>query len=118
MKHSFVLAAKDIKLLLRDKAALFWVLIFPLMIAILFGSVFGGSNGSSAIKIALIDQDGSKQSQGLVKRIAGSSAVSIQAPARGVDQIDQVRKGDLTAYIVIPKGYGDAASKMQYATGP
>jgi ABC-2 type transport system permease protein len=118
MKQSFTVAIKDIKLLIRDKASLFWVLIFPLMIAVLFGSIFGGSNGSSAIKTAIIDQDGSPQSKALVKRISASSAVSVQPPKAGVDPVDQVRKGDLAAYIVIPKGYGEAASRMQYATGP
>jgi ABC-2 type transport system permease protein len=118
MKRSFTLAFKDIKLLLRDKAALFWVLAFPLMIAILFGSIFGGSEGSSAIKIALLDQDGSKQSKALADRIRDSRAVAIQAPKDGVDPMNQVRKGDLSACIVIPRGYGDAASKMQYASGP
>src|SRR5579885_2860672 len=117
MKRSVTLAGKDIKLLLRDKSALFWVLVFPLMIAVLFGSIFGGSNGSSAIKIALIDQDGSPQSKDLANRIKGP-AVSIQAPEPGTDPQDQVRKGDLAAYVLIPKGYGEAASRMQYAIGP
>lgn len=115
MGRSFSLAKKDIRLLLRDKSAMFWVLIFPLMIAVLFGQIFGGSNSSSAIKIALIDQDGSKQSKDLANKIGHSKAVKVQAVA---DPANAVRKGDLSAYVLIPKGYGDAASRMQYATGP
>jgi ABC-2 type transport system permease protein len=118
MKRSFALAGKDIRLLLRDKSALFWVLIFPLMIAILFGSIFGGSNGASAIKIKVIDQDGSKQSKSLADRLAGSGGVAVQPAKAGVNPVEEVRKGDLTAYVLIPKGYGEAASRMQYATGP
>jgi len=118
MGRSFILASKDIKLLLRDKTALFWALVFPLMIAILFGSIFGGSNGTSAIKIALDDQDQSKQSMALAKRLASSDAVKITAPDKGVAAADAVRKGDIAAYVVIPKGYGEAASRLQYANGP
>ena len=118
MGRSFILASKDIKLLLRDKTALFWALVFPLMIAILFGSIFGGSNGTSAIKIALDDQDQSKQSMELAKRLASSDAVKITAPDKGVAAANAVRKADLAAYVVIPKGYGEAASRFQYANGP
>jgi ABC-2 type transport system permease protein len=88
------------------------------MIAILFGSIFGGSNGTTAIKIALEDQDGSKQSADLVKRISSSTAVSIQKLSQGKTAAEAVQKGELAAYVLIPKGYGEAASKFQYATGP
>lgn len=118
MGRSFTLAIKDIKLLLRDKSAMFWVLVFPLMIAVLFGSIFGGSNGGSKIKVALMDQDGSKESSALMGRLLKSSALEVAKPDAGVTPQDAVRKGDLSAYVLIPKGYGQAASKFQYATGP
>lgn len=117
MNSAFTLAKKDIKLLLRDKSAMFWVLVFPLLIAILFGSIFGGSGDSNAIKVAVIDQDGSKESKGFVDRLRSSTAVSIKDPA-GKDPVDEVRRGNLSAYILIPKGYGEAARSMQYAKGP
>lgn len=117
MNTALTLALKDVKLLLRDKAALFWVLVFPLLIAILFGSIFGGSNESNAIKIAVIDQDQTKESKGLVERLGSSKAVSIKAP-EGKDPVDEVRRGNLSAYVLIPKGYGEAARTMQYDSGP
>lgn len=118
MGRSLTLALKDIKLLLRDKSAMFWVLVFPLMIAVLFGSIFGGSNTSSKIKVALVDRDGSKESRALIGRLQGSKALDVEKPEAGIAPEDQVRKGNLTAFILIPKGYGDAASKFQYASGP
>lgn len=117
MNAVFTLANKDVKLLLRDKGALFWVLVFPLLIAILFGSIFGGSNGSNAIKVAVIDQDGTKESKGFVDRLRSSTALKIQ-DSGAKDPIDEVRRGNLSAYILIPKGYGDAARTMRYSTGP
>lgn len=117
MNRSITLALKDVKLLLRDKAALFWVLVFPLMIAILFGSIFGGSNGSSPIKIALVDQDQSKESSALVARIRKSEAINAKGSDLG-SAVEAVRKSDLAAYVLIPKGFGDAARKLQYGSGP
>src|SRR6478672_10186941 len=104
MGRSFTLAFKDIKLLLRDKSAMFWVLVFPLMIAVLFGSIFGGSNGSSKIKVALVDRDGSKESTALMGRLHASKALDVEKSGAGVAPQDEVRKGDLTAFILIPKG--------------
>ena len=118
MGKSLTIALKDLKLLIRDKSAMFWVLIFPLMIAILFGSIFGGSNNTSKIKVALLDQDKTKESAALMARLQASHALSVQAPKPGEDPIDQVRKGNLTAYILVPKGYGDAARTFQYSKAP
>ncbi|HEY3782430.1 MAG TPA: ABC transporter permease [Fimbriimonadaceae bacterium] len=118
---SLTLALKDVKLLVRDKSALFWVLVFPLMIAILFGSIFGGSNGASKIDVVLIDQDNSKQSQELVKGLKDSTALNVLAPAQS-DALsaakESVRKGNLSAYILIPKGFGHEVQTFQYAKGP
>jgi len=118
MGRSFTLALKDLRLLSRDKSAVFWTLGFPLMIAILFGQIFGGSNNSSAIKVALSDEDQSSQSRALMDRLTHSDAIKVTAPDKGMTAKDAVRKGNLAAYIVIPKGYGEAASRMRYAMGP
>jgi ABC-2 type transport system permease protein len=42
MQSIITLALKDLKLLWRDKAGLFWVLVFPILTALFFGSMFGG----------------------------------------------------------------------------
>ena len=41
MRSLLTLAGKDLRLLVRDRAGLFWVLFFPLIMAIFFGSIFG-----------------------------------------------------------------------------
>jgi len=40
MKAVIALAVKDIKLLLRDPFGLFWLLAFPLLMALFFGAIF------------------------------------------------------------------------------
>jgi ABC-2 type transport system permease protein len=114
MNRAFSLAGKDLKLLLRDKSSLFWVLIFPLMIAVLFGFVFGGANGASAIKIGLVDQDGTPESKALATRIRASSAVSAKDMSLEEGR-EAVRKSDLSAFVLIPKGFGEADRRFQYS---
>ncbi len=57
MQAIITLALKDLKLLWRDKAGLFWVLIFPILTALFFGSMFGGMNDDEqqSMTIAVIE---------------------------------------------------------------
>ena len=45
MRAVWTLAIKDLRLLVRDRVSLFWVLAFPLLLALFFGSMFGGDEG-------------------------------------------------------------------------
>ena len=53
MKPVLVLALKDLKLIYRDKFGLFWLLVFPLLMALFFGSIFSGA-GESGISTILL----------------------------------------------------------------
>jgi len=48
MQKMFALAMKDLKILFRVKSALFFTVAWPLVIAILFGSIFGISPSAAA----------------------------------------------------------------------
>lgn len=118
MRRALTVAGKDLMLLWRDKGAVFWVLVFPLLIGILFGVVFGGEgSGVSPSKIAVVDQDGSLESRALLGRLKASSALSVSEPSIETAR-EGVRKGDLSAYLVIPEGYGQAARQFRYGDVP
>ncbi|HSI74045.1 MAG TPA: ABC transporter permease [Fimbriimonas sp.] len=106
MNAIWTIASKDLKILIRDKAGLFWVLGFPLLIAILFGTIFAGSGegGASKMKIAVIDLDNSTASRAFVDKLKESAALDIQK--QSVDPQGLVRKGDLVAAVTVPKGFG------------
>ena len=56
------LVTTDLKLFLRDRRSVILNLVTPLVIAGLFGMVFGGGGGTSApgkLLIAVVDHDGS-----------------------------------------------------------
>lgn len=109
MKSVVTLALKDLKLLWRDKFGLFWVLLFPLIYALFFGSIFSGRGDSSAsaMKIAVADEDNSDSSRKYAERLEKSSALKVTRATRD-DAREQVRKGDLVAYVLLKKGFGDS----------
>ena len=53
-------AVKDLRLLTRDGSSLFFTFVFPMMVALFFGFVFGsrGGGGGGRIDIALVNEDG------------------------------------------------------------
>lgn len=109
MNRILALAGKDLTLLWRDKSAMFWVLVFPLLIAVLFGSIFGGSGGSSKLHLGIADNDNSEISRKLVSQLQHSPAVIVQT-VKADEASASVRKGALTAYLEIPKGFAEGAS--------
>jgi ABC-2 type transport system permease protein len=105
----FTLAAKDLLLLWRDKAGLFWVIGFPLLIAFFFGSVFGGfgSGSTSGMKIGMINEDQTDFANEYVARLDSLSALNVQQMS--LDSAHTlVRQGKLTAYVRIKKGFGES----------
>jgi ABC-2 type transport system permease protein len=109
MKKVFAIALKDLKLLSRDGGSLFRVLVFPFLIAFLFGSIFGGGGGGGAgtVSLLLVDEDGSEFSAEFIERLGDSDAVNVTVSERSSAQ-DAVRRGNAAAYLVLPMGFGEA----------
>jgi ABC-2 type transport system permease protein len=119
MDRILTLALKDLKLLVRDKAALFWVFGLPLLIGVLFGTIFGGSNDTSPIAVAVIDQDHSTESSALVASLKKSAALKVNESQETLATAGAaVVKGSLVAYVLIPEGYGDEVRNFRYGNGP
>ena len=103
---------KDLLLLMRDKMNLFFTLVFPIMIGLLFGSMFSSGGQEMRLNIAVVDQDHSSSSETFVRNLKGTEGINVQE-IESVDQgRDLVRHGKKTAVIVLPKGYGSSTTGM------
>lgn len=107
MSRVLILALKDLLLLWRDKFGLFWVVIFPLAFAAFFGSIFSsGDREPSAIKIAAVDEDSSSHSSDFIAELEESELLDvIRLDAQ--EAKERIRKGKLTAYVAIEKGFSE-----------
>ena len=54
MPAVFHIAAKDLRLLTRDRFGLFWILVWPLVFALFFGSIFSGSGSTGSVRVNAI----------------------------------------------------------------
>lgn len=106
MRAIIALATKDLRLQLRDRLGFFFTFVFPLIFATFFGTIFSGSGGSSAIQIALVDEDHSEASAGFVAALEKGDELNVTIMADRAGAEDVVRKGNMTAVVIVPAGFG------------
>ncbi|MBS0195677.1 MAG: ABC transporter permease [Planctomycetes bacterium] len=108
----FALAIKDLRQLVRDKSSAFFTFVFPLLVAVFFGVIFGGGGGSSKINVVVVNEDGGEAAASFAEDIAGDSSLDVTAAPSRSEGENLVRLGKASACIVIPKGFGAAAGNM------
>jgi ABC-2 type transport system permease protein len=106
MRSLFFLALNDLRLLWRDKMAIFWALGFPFLFAIFFGNIFSGGGSMRQIGLAVVDQDNSELSQSFVDRLNKSESFTVYHTTRD-SALTMVRKGNQSAFIVLKNGFGE-----------
>jgi ABC-2 type transport system permease protein len=106
MRTLLAMASKDLLLLWRDRFGLFWVLAFPLLMALFFGAIFSGSSGSrAAMKVVAVDQEHSEASLQFIARLDSSKALIVVTT--DIDSARTlVRQGKAVAYVVVAEGFG------------
>ncbi len=110
MRAVFNLAMKDLRLLVRDKMGLFWVVVFPLLMALFFGSIFSSSGGGArSLKIATVQDDVSQLGQLFYNELAKSEVLQILPLPRDSARL-LVSRGTLVAYVEFTGGGENAFS--------
>jgi len=124
VKALLTIARKDLKLLARNRAAFFWVLLWPILVALIFGAAFSGSGANPSLPVAIVDLDRTDYSRALVDRWRRSEALKVRETTLD-SAIAAVRHGDLTAYIALRPGLsenfgfgGDSASGLEIGIDP
>src|SRR3954470_5443426 len=112
------LAAKDLRLLLRLRAGLFFTFVWPLLIAVGFGVILSGpSTGQSRISVALVDEDHTSGAAALLARLEAAVELETQRTTRAEAE-ESVRKGRRRAFIAVTKGFGAASDRIFYGGSP
>ncbi len=110
IQTALTLLRKDLRLFVRDRTALFFLLVLPIGLGAVMGTamgggMMGGGSKSRKIAIAIEDLDRTPQSQDLVEAVRGVSALRVEVMS---DVRRLVADGDRAGGLVIPEGYGAA----------
>jgi ABC-type multidrug transport system permease subunit len=110
---------KDLQLFFSDRRAVIMSFVVPIAIASFFGSIFAGAGGNSEpakIDVAVIDQDATPISQGIVSGLEGDRNLRVTKPTEAAAR-DAVKRGRASVAVIIPKGFGEAAGRAFFGNG-
>lgn len=108
------LASKDLRQILRDWKAAFFLLIMPIAFTLLFGFAFGGFEAGDGpedprLPVGFFNQDQGAVGGDLEALLANSGVIRLVAGAGSPDQLGrQVGDGELAGAVIVPAGYSQA----------
>lgn len=115
MQKIVTLALKDLRVLTRVKSGVFFTLAWPIVVAVLFGTAFGGQgqNAPQALRIVAVDEDDTAASREFLQRLETSGDFVLDRAARAEAET-MVRRGQRAAFVVLKLGFGTASTQMFY----
>ena len=110
------LTLANLKMMARNRQAIFWALFFPVMLVVVFGLF--EFNGVGAANVAVIDQSGGPRAELFRERLEAIEFLDLEFEEITADEARRkVEDGDLSYLIIIPELFDDPAGEAQ-ADGP
>lgn len=101
----------------RDRVALFFTIIFPLIFLFVFGSINSGDNNNVSFKVGVVNQSQSEFAENYTKKLSQDKIFKIDKDINSLDAAkEKMNRGELDATIVLPQNFGDKVD-MEYPTG-
>lgn len=107
----------DIRRLFRDKVAIFFTFVFPLIFLFVFGGIFGRESDVS-FNVALINNSKSDFANSFVKQVDENDVFKVKADIKNVDDAkERMNRGELDATIILLEDFGVVHSGKLHPTG-
>lgn len=106
----------DLKRLFRDKVAIFFIFVFPLIFLIIFGSIFSGNNDVS-FRVGLLNGSKTEFAKDFSKQIKDNKVFEVDDEVTSLSTAkEKMNRGQLEATIIMPDNFGQV-SQEGYPTG-
>lgn len=96
----------------RDKVALFFTFAFPLIFLLIFGTIFGGSEGPN-FKVAVINKANNQFSTNFVETAKQGGIFKFTEVSTFDEAKEKVGRGELDAILELPEGFGNPDTKQR-----
>lgn len=116
----------DIKRLFRDKVAIFFVFLFPLIFLFVFGSIMGGDN-SVSFRIGLINKADNEFATRFVqdtfpkdadKKQGEDMIFKVDEEVTNMDEArEKMNRGQIDATIILPEDFGTVQPGQKFPSG-
>ncbi|HSE60968.1 MAG TPA: ABC transporter permease [Candidatus Saccharimonadales bacterium] len=102
---------QQLKRFFRDKVALFFTFLFPLIFLFVFGSLNRGS-GDISLEIALLNKSDTAFSKQFVEEIKKNKSIKVNEKITEFDDArDRMGKGEIDSVLELPPGFGKPNEK-------
>ncbi len=119
VRAALAILRKDLLLFFGDRRAVVVTMVTPIAIAAFFGFIFSGraprSRPRSQVRAA--DLDASPLTKEILRALSADKALEVKA-ATPEEATRAVRTGKASVGLVFPKGFGDAAARALFGSGP
>ncbi len=105
MTPLLAIAAASLRRVLRDRTALFFILVLPVVLMVIVGAV---ASGGQDFRIGVVERDTSAAAGALVKELADTPGLDVSRYRDAASLEISVARSDLDAGVVIPAGFGSA----------
>lgn len=99
----------SLKMTYREKIALFWMFLFPLLLMLLLGSIFDRSDEAN-INLGVVDHDGTLITRRVTSALDDFEPFTIRKGEEGPLKED-LQDGKLNAVLVLEKGFFDSVKE-------
>jgi ABC-2 type transport system permease protein len=99
----------------RSRTALFFSILFPLILLFIFGGIFGSSSGAS-FNVAIIDQAHTPFSEKFVSQLKSLKLLKTKDVSSLADATTRSGRGEIDSIIVLPSGFG-TLNQQGYPSG-
>lgn len=101
----------------RDRMALFFTIIFPLIFLFVFGSL-NGNNSDVSFRVALINHSSSSFAKDFVDQAKEGKILKVNEDITSVDQAkEKMTRSELDAAIILPETFGEVEAGKAYPSG-
>jgi len=113
----WVFARINTKRFFRDRMALFFGVLFPLIFLFIFGAL-NGHNNSVSFNVAIINQSNTQFAKSFAKEATDSKILKVNEDVTSVDKARTLMtRNQLDAAIVLPKDFGAVKPGTTYPSG-
>lgn len=101
----------------RDRLAIFFTIIFPLIFLFVFGGLSSGGNDVS-FNVALINRSDSEFSRQFVQSLKNGKILDVKEDVTTLEQAkSKMSRSELDAAIILPDDFGDVKAGNNYPSG-
>jgi ABC-2 type transport system permease protein len=113
----FTFVRINTKRFFRDRLALFFSIIFPIGLLVVFGFIYG-SNSKVSFNVAVINESNSQFATQFVKQAKDGGVLKINDEVKTLDDAkERMSRSTLDATIVLPKDFGEVKDGKPYPSG-